>query len=801
MANTEVIGSVAVTIGGDYSPLLASFKQAEGAAAASGQKVASSFTSGAAAAPQLVDQFGRALASVSSAQSQVAAGASKMGGALGGAAGAQKVLGTETTKTNEALSHQVTQMQAASAAIRVGFGEQSIRAVERLVSMIPGVGTALQAAFPVIAGLAFISMAKNAITEAIGLKEAMDKLAKATEEADSKFATMVKTLNGVYSKMIAFQAGPAKAKLFDAKQEQMDVEDLLRKAAYARVQAGQVTRDSKRPDQEAYKTIPFVGEMIEAKDQSLFKAKIAEAEGFEAEARQKSQQSLLMGYESKRDQIDITAKHEEAALSNQLARIKGTAAYQTEAAQQQIEASKLAAEAQIAGIQSVYGRTVATSELQVSTARATAAQLSQIQDTELEKTVSNVRSRAAAEAAGKTADERKDIYQKAETEIYELRAAGAIKLENLSRGITEAEARGVIALADLNRGVTAMLEEDTGRAFDGIDKDAETVNRKIQDITRESGGGLAKVLEIGGRSSGALEALNLEAQKLQKEREFSTLLFTTGRDRITLAQVLAGIDSKERDAKIRGLEAERDAVPDDILNVAATEKRAQLEAQIAELRKQAANADYQANTQINQMIEARTTRGIIRAGAASIQGAASRIPGAIGGALAQGVMDGKHIGQDVAQALKGIGKEMLGTVFTQLISVIALNTLGTLANTISTDANTFWLAVKGVLGFFGFADGGRPPVGVPSMVGERGPELFVPDGPGTIVPNHMLGGAGLGGLSVAPGDTNSNVSVSIGELHSHAHGIQSPRDHAEAMVREVPKVLKTKSRAFSPLVK
>ena len=44
----------------------------------------------------------------------------------------------------------------------------------------------------------------------------------------------------------------------------------------------------------------------------------------------------------------------------------------------------------------------------------------------------------------------------------------------------------------------------------------------------------------------------------------------------------------------------------------------------------------------------------------------------------------------------------------------------------------------------GYANGGDPPVGVPSMVGERGPELFVPRTAGTIVPNHslaMMGGS------------------------------------------------------------
>lgn len=37
-----------------------------------------------------------------------------------------------------------------------------------------------------------------------------------------------------------------------------------------------------------------------------------------------------------------------------------------------------------------------------------------------------------------------------------------------------------------------------------------------------------------------------------------------------------------------------------------------------------------------------------------------------------------------------------------------------------------------------FADGGEPPVGVPSLVGERGAELFVPRQSGTIIPNHQL---------------------------------------------------------------
>ncbi len=38
-----------------------------------------------------------------------------------------------------------------------------------------------------------------------------------------------------------------------------------------------------------------------------------------------------------------------------------------------------------------------------------------------------------------------------------------------------------------------------------------------------------------------------------------------------------------------------------------------------------------------------------------------------------------------------------------------------------------------------FAEGGRPPMGKVSVVGEKGPELFVPDQPGTIIPNDKMG--------------------------------------------------------------
>lgn len=47
-----------------------------------------------------------------------------------------------------------------------------------------------------------------------------------------------------------------------------------------------------------------------------------------------------------------------------------------------------------------------------------------------------------------------------------------------------------------------------------------------------------------------------------------------------------------------------------------------------------------------------------------------------------------------------------------------------------------------VMGMPGYADGGDPAVNMPSIVGERGPEIFVPRTAGTIIPNHALNSMG-----------------------------------------------------------
>lgn len=77
----------------------------------------------------------------------------------------------------------------------------------------------------------------------------------------------------------------------------------------------------------------------------------------------------------------------------------------------------------------------------------------------------------------------------------------------------------------------------------------------------------------------------------------------------------------------------------------------------------------------------------------------------------------------------------------------------------------------------GFADGGRPPLGRLSVVGERGPELFVPDSAGTIFNREQIAGMGGGNTTVVIKQT-----VHVGEYvttEQYTAGIRAVKKAAE----------------------
>ena len=119
----------------------------------------------------------------------------------------------------------------------------------------------------------------------------------------------------------------------------------------------------------------------------------------------------------------------------------------------------------------------------------------------------------------------------------------------------------------------------------------------------------------------------------------------------------------------------------------------------------------------------------------------------------------QSIGNDIKEGIKGLIKgtstlsDLLNNVADKFLDV-ALNQalFGDILGSKGDKGG-------GLLGFLGFANGGRPPVNRPSIVGEKGPELFVPRSSGNIIPNNKLGG----------GNTN-NVVVNVDASGSDVQG-------------------------------
>ena len=125
--------------------------------------------------------------------------------------------------------------------------------------------------------------------------------------------------------------------------------------------------------------------------------------------------------------------------------------------------------------------------------------------------------------------------------------------------------------------------------------------------------------------------------------------------------------------------------------------------------------------------------------------------------------------QGVKTAFEQIGDSIATGVSDALVgAILHAKSLGEAAKGILNDiaSQLLRLGINTALGAIfggpfaslpGFAKGGRPPVGRASIVGEKGPELFVPSTAGTIIPNHSLGSGVTNNIVVNVDASGSNV--------------------------------------------
>lgn len=137
------------------------------------------------------------------------------------------------------------------------------------------------------------------------------------------------------------------------------------------------------------------------------------------------------------------------------------------------------------------------------------------------------------------------------------------------------------------------------------------------------------------------------------------------------------------------------------------------------------------------------------------------------GALGAGYTPFYATGQSLAQAFAG-GMSATQELVNQTAAALASGALKAAAQAMQQAAGGAPVVVPtGATSLpTGFATGGRPPVGVPSWVGERGVELFVPDVPGTIVANHALPAlaAAVGGSTMTMGGLSRSDLSALADI-------------------------------------
>ena len=118
--------------------------------------------------------------------------------------------------------------------------------------------------------------------------------------------------------------------------------------------------------------------------------------------------------------------------------------------------------------------------------------------------------------------------------------------------------------------------------------------------------------------------------------------------------------------------------------------------------------------------------------------------------------------ENFGASLRNIASGVLKDIAMQLLRIYVINqAINAISSFLGPKTGGFGGGVKFNPKAFSmpsfFADGGTPPVGRPSIVGERGPELFMPGVRGSVIPNNALGGGSTNVVVNVDASGNSNV--------------------------------------------
>jgi predicted nucleic acid-binding Zn-ribbon protein len=297
-----------------------------------------------------------------------------------------------------------------------------------------------------------------------------------------------------------------------------------------------------------------------------------------------------------------------------------------------------------------------------------------------------------------------------------------------------------------------LLESGTAANISKEVKNTEAEIKKLEEalanITKGGHEGRGDKLRIGRE----IEEANQQLDKLKSSLEAAEARELTAEFNIQLdtlkKQNAELIKSVQRD-QIKGEEKKKEFDLEQQIAAIKKEFDGEEEERLVSLAKQNHELKKQ-KTEIEKINEAAKRQDEI------FKKIGDSIATGVSDALVDAILHTKSLAQSASALLNDIARQLL-----RLGINTALSTLGGPFAALPT-----------------FAAGGKPPVGRPSIVGEKGPELFVPSTAGTIIPNHSLGGGGI----------TNNIVVNVDASGSNVEG-------NEQQSRELGLVLSTAIQA------
>jgi hypothetical protein len=763
---SENIGGVSISITGDTTQLNAALSSAQANAAVAGGRVASAFTAGAAS----VDQMAAATVAAAAAEAGFAAS-------------------TETAAA--ALGHQVSQLQAISGTIRTTLGEQSIRAAERFLAMIPGIGAALQLAFPVIGAIALASAIARVIEKSEDLKAAEKDLENQTKRTDEAYGEWVSTLDKIAVKQIGEQFGPAAQARAEAARLGAEANDAANKIRQLQSDIRGIAIEAQgHYVKAAIAGFGDVNNFIEATADKI------KAKGKEIEAVQAKIMTLTAQSNAEFDDSGRKAQEQAGQLgAKQIEAAEQASARQAEISKQQydyeIDAAHNAETQRIAGLESEYKRTVQTGQEEIRFAKAKADEIAGYALATRDRTIQEIAAKAGAESAGKSQPEQALIFAGAQADTSKAKQGYTLAVDKGALESQAAQQKAALSLIELSRKLAETLKNDLSAGWDRASHAADEAGKAMADAAEKDAIGKVRVQEIEDKGAGEVKALQIQAQKIALEGQYGAQVSHTLQQELVYMQQIAALEHDEREAEIAKVQAEladAEALNSQLRDLT---KIASLKAEIAKLTQEDSNA---------------SAKSAGNAGATAAKGGfgdtlgntVQQGAGQLTSAIATGVINGgKGLGKDIRSSLQNIGKELLGDALKKGTEELVIAVTG---NTIATNINTLWTELNTLVhSIFGFADGTSSAPGGMAMVGEKGPEImYVPRG-AQIIPNHAIKGYADGTAGAASTYSSTAFQTGSTELHFHAHGMANPDQFIDHVMRKLPEALKRRSPQFSPL--